>query len=194
LLAEEPMEILVTVILAICGALLGLIALWFMPRNEKVRRFRHQILDYIYIKEKTRLRALREKGDLEGLTEHKFAHDWFWDKVPSYCYWIYTVVRKSSAPKKEPELTPEQKIIEDIILDLQENPDNYSARWSGTGLDGSIRSKNRLVLILHEHGSFIEPPLRATGEQKKRLIKAMSPIVERDRQAIVQYYLDNKLK
>lgn len=81
-----------------------------------------------------------------------------------------------------------QLLIEKVIWLLGTNPDSFSARWfNGDSIDGSVRSKDKQVLIVIETGEILNPTRpKMTKEQKELIKRLIIPIVEKDSKHLIK--------
>jgi hypothetical protein len=111
-----------------------------------------------------------------------------------YNLWKRKKDRNSQVIKNELE-DHNRKLIEKITDLVITKPDKFSANWSnGNILDASIRYVNPSlkidILIMSESGEIIRPiRVDMTSNEKKRMIEAIKPIIKRDSQQILDYYI-----
>ena len=84
--------------------------------------------------------------------------------------------------------THQQLLVEKVIEMLKTNPECFSAKWfNGKSLDGSVRSKNKEILIMIDTGQICLPEEpRMTKEQKELVKQLLEPIVKKDSDYLIE--------
>ena len=84
-----------------------------------------------------------------------------------------------------------QLLINKVIELLKLSPNKFSARWYlGTNLDASVRSSDKIVLIMIETGQITNPTRpEMTKEQREQVKQLINPIVEKDSKYLIDKLL-----
>lgn len=81
-----------------------------------------------------------------------------------------------------------QQMINKIIKELTENPQNFTALWfNKKRLDTTITNKNKTIIIAIETGYIIAPhPCIPTPEVTKQIKKLLAPIILKETKHILE--------